>query len=170
MNDQEKIQSYIELYKIQLERYDKRRNFEWKVTMGLWTSIVVLTGFLAGKVHLSWTALGGYIFILIIFSTLWTCGGWLANAKDRNHALVYLNRIEMLLGYTSEEKNYEKPRRLECYKNWSRLFQIMAAGIIMFLSWYFLYIIPVSPHSKASKQTINKSSINSNDVVPTVPN
>lgn len=35
LTDSQKIQVYTELYKVQLERFDKRRDFEWKVTIGL---------------------------------------------------------------------------------------------------------------------------------------
>lgn len=143
MNDEEKTKTYIELYRIQLERFDKRRDIEWKVTMGLWTGIVVLTGFLAGKVQLNVSDLWIYALVWGVFSVLWTSSNRFANRRDMNFALVYLNRIEMLVGHTDKTVEFDMPRRWDFLLDGSRVSQILATAAIMFLSWYFLNIIPV---------------------------
>lgn len=144
VNDQEKLGAYMELYKSQWDRYDKRRDIEWKVTMGLWTGIAVLTGFLAGKVQLSAWDLWIYVLVWVIFSFVWTSNCWHANRKDRNFALVYLNCIERIIGHTSETVEFHEPSRLDFLKDWSRISQIFTTGVLMLFSWYLLHIIPVA--------------------------
>lgn len=145
VNEEEKAKAYIELYRIQLERFDKRRDIEWKVTIGLWTGIAILTGFLAGKVQLGWPDLWIYILVWGVFSFLWTSNNRFANRRDMNFALVYLNRIELLIDHTVKKIEFQMPRRRDFLRDWSRISQIVATAVIMLLSWYFLHIIPIQP-------------------------
>ena len=139
LSEKDKLQGYIEIYRIQLERFDKRRDIEWKVNMAIWTSIVVVTGFLAGKVPLGRCSLLIYTILWIIYSFLWTLNSWYTNKRDMSHALIYLNRIEILLGYKNQENEFKKPLRKDFIMNWSRLSQIIFTGVLLFVSWYFLH-------------------------------
>ncbi len=143
MEDVEKVKAYVELGKIQMDRFNKRRDIEWKVTILIWTGIFVLTGFLAGKAKMELADLFLYAAIWIIFSFGWTPGLWMANETDKQYAEVYLNRVELLIGHTCIKKKFEKPRRFGFLRNWSRLSQIIVTGILLFFSWCFLTRIPV---------------------------
>jgi len=87
----------LTLHKTTVDRYDKRREIEWKVTVGLWTAIIVITGFGAGKVRLQYWLVGGLYFALwYIYALVWTRGHWLANELDREAAAFYANAIASL--------------------------------------------------------------------------
>ena len=156
MNDEEKLKTYIELYKVKLERFDKRRNFEWKVTIGLWTGLSVLTGFLAGKIQLSLFHLVFYIAVWGIFTFVWTRGSWCANEKDMQYAHVYRNHVENLIGHTTEKYTFQPPDWKKCFTNWSRLSQILTTALIMFMSWYYLTLIPVRMDQPQEENDKNK--------------
>lgn len=143
MTDNEKATAFIELYKCQWQRYDKRRDFEWKVTLGLWTGIAAVTAFLAGKIQFSEIHARAYIAIWIVYVFMWTRGSWWKNEEDREFALVYLNRAEQLLKHTKEDREAKKPVWWKFLINWSRFSQISVTAVLMLLSWYVLNKIPV---------------------------
>lgn len=140
MNNSEKLQGYIELYKRQFDMFDKRRSVEWKVTFGLWTGIIVATGFLAGKIETELSALIIYFVIWLVFSFVWTKSCWYANKVDQIWSYVYRNRIEFLIGFAKEEKDYEEPNKWDFLKDWSRKSQIIITFILLGLNWYILNI------------------------------
>ena len=39
----------IEVYRIQVERWNKRRDIEWRLTLTLWSTALIITFALAGK-------------------------------------------------------------------------------------------------------------------------
>lgn len=41
----------IETYRIQVERWNKRRDIEWRVALTFWSAIVIITLGIAGKIH-----------------------------------------------------------------------------------------------------------------------
>ena len=49
----------IEAYRIQVERWNKRRDIEWRLTLTLWSTILITTFALAGKIQPP-----GYIVII----------------------------------------------------------------------------------------------------------
>ena len=42
----------IEAYRMQLERWNKRRDVEWRLTLTIWSTILVITLALTGKYQL----------------------------------------------------------------------------------------------------------------------
>jgi hypothetical protein len=143
VNDYEKTQAFLELYKLQWDRYDKRRDFEWKVTLGLWTGIAVITGFLAGKVQVTVLHLVIYIAIWVVYTFCWSAGSWQKNEEDKEYALVYLRKAEQLLNHIKDERTFSKPNYWGFLKNWSRRSQILATALFLLISWYVLAVLPV---------------------------
>lgn len=146
MDDHEKVQSFLELYKVQWGRYDKRRDFEWKVTLGLWTGIAAATGFLAGKVQMTELHLVIVIYglIWVVYTFVWTAYGWRKNEEDKEYALGYLRKAELLLGHIKEDRNFREPGYWDFLSNWSRLSQVLTSAFLVILSLCVLTIVPVA--------------------------
>ena len=73
----------VEAYRIQVERWNKRRDLEWRVNRMFWGIILVITLSLAGKYQFTgWTSvIHGVLFVGSI-----CCGFeviWLRNAEDK---------------------------------------------------------------------------------------
>lgn len=89
----EKNEVYLKLYKIQWERYDQIRNFEWKVTIGLWAAIGFMAHNFVGKLPVS----NNYFLIIIhiavfIVYSIWHWGGYYANIRNSYYAMGYLEK------------------------------------------------------------------------------
>lgn len=143
MEDKEKLKGYIELYKAQLERFDKRRDIEWKVTLGLWVGIFIFTGFALNNLQIVYFDLWIYAVVWLLFILGITRGTWIANETDKAHANVYRNRIEVLIGYKEDNLELEKPPAWGFITNYARLFQIATTAILLLASWYFLFKSPI---------------------------
>ena len=139
MDNQTRLQGFVELYKVQLERYDKRRDIEWKVTLSLLAGIAISTGFLL-KEHrsLSWSHIWIYALVWLIFSFLWTHHVWSKNFKDMQQAQQYRNQIETLLDPAQPPYVPENPTLRRFIGDRSRITQISATALFLFLSWYVL--------------------------------
>ena len=75
LTTKERADLLLALHNTSIARFDKRRDIEWKVTVGLWTAIIVITGFGAGKVRLQYWFVGGLYFALwCIYALVWTRG------------------------------------------------------------------------------------------------
>lgn len=139
MDDKEKLKGYIELYKAQLERFDKRRNIEWKVIFGAWAAIFGFTAFAENYLQIECFAISVMYASLWLVFVRWVGGTWYANEKDKKHADVYREHIERLIGCMEETpKKYKKPKSLGFLADWSRQVQIAGTSVLLLFSWYFL--------------------------------
>jgi hypothetical protein len=155
MNDEQKAKLYLDLYKIQLERFDKRRDIEWKTSIGLWSAIFVFTGFMAGKLQMQPSDLWMFGLIWILFSLVWTPWNWYANETDKGFAYVYRNRAEVLIGFEKNEITFSSPPKTGFIRDVSRVSQILITAVLLVMSWHYLSTIPVDKQTKTPSNSTN---------------
>jgi hypothetical protein len=133
----------VELYKAQLDRFNQRRIYEWRVALTFWTGIVVATGFLAGKYQAS-TGDGVYFILLWIFYGYWIWNIWAANNYDKRWAEFYRNKIHESLSLPQNGQTAIPGRsdRLGFLKDWSFWSQMIFTAILLLTSWYVLQLNP----------------------------
>ncbi len=143
-NKQQNLDILLRMYEKQLDRWNRRRDDEWKITITFWTGAFVSTGFLANKLKLEVWHLSLYVIIWIIY-VFWLRGVWTANAKDKTWASVYKSRIDISIEIepTESMKKYKEPNPLDFLKDWSMRFQAIFTFALLLLCWYTLYILPV---------------------------
>jgi len=142
MNDRDTL---IELYKTQLEQWNKRRVDEWGITLSLWTSVTVGTGLLAGKVQMNKEHLFGYLIIWLLYTRIWAWNISQANRSDKTWARVYLRKIQLSLSIegVTEEVQYVQPKWWQVFEDWSFWAKAVFTAGILGLSWYILSVVPI---------------------------
>jgi hypothetical protein len=131
---------WVTLANYAIKRFDKRREFEWKVILGFWAAIAAV-GSPAVNINSQtipqWTWAGGWA----LFVFLWIRATWVANEADKRLAAYYLGKAE------SDANNQSRPGKIsthDCdwwfgFLDWARIFQALAtAGIMMAVSgkWF----------------------------------
>ena len=137
MDDRTKL--VLELYKTQLQRWNRRREDEWKVTLVLWSGVAFFTAFLAGKFQTTKLHLLLYSGLWLCYILLWLRGVWWANARDKKWAEVYKSKLEVVLSDRKEERTYTDPTWREFFRDWSVRAQALLTLLIFLVSWFVLY-------------------------------
>lgn len=137
MDDQTEL--ILELYKTQVQRWNKRREDEWRVTLVFWSGAAFFTAFLAGKFQTTALHLLVYSGLWLCYIFLWLRGVWWANARDKKWAKVYKSKLEVVLGDREKEKTYTDPTWYEFFHDWSVWAQALLTLLVFLVSWFVLY-------------------------------
>lgn len=139
MNPIERVDALDRLMKIQADRFDKRRNIEWNVTIGLWAVLVGCVT-LAQKVGINpshYWLFGGAIFL--VHSVLWVPGLRKANESDKQIWMHYAHEIESIV-VTPEHQvkrfDFNRLKSLsnwDVVKDWSQMSQTLTLWLLFFL-------------------------------------
>jgi hypothetical protein len=82
-------------------RFDGRREFEWKITLGFWAAILASIQFLKGNAQLqswqSWQILLVGVTLALCFSFFWLKGIWAANESDKRQSFHFRDEAEKVL-------------------------------------------------------------------------
>lgn len=139
----------LRLYENQLDCRNRRRDYEWKITILFWTGAIVSTGFLANQFKLEQRHifLNIVIFVLILwmlFVFFWLRGIWKSNAVDKKYADVYRSNIEAIIRMRSVESivKYEEPCWCDFIIDYSMQFQALFSLALLILICYMLYNLP----------------------------
>ena len=114
MNQRELFQSYMELAQSGFQRRDLRRNFEWKMSFGLWTAFAVMISFGAAGKSLSpdWVNpelfWGSHAVILILY-LIWTAGLQIASRIDADFGFFYEHKAESMADPAGVKYDHLKP-------------------------------------------------------------
>ncbi len=148
----EKSEKLLFLYEKQLDSFNRRREYEWKITLIFWTGAIGSTGFLVNKLNLEHSCMEQWyifnimmgVFVLwVLFVFLWLSGIWVANEKDKRWAKFYRKQIEAEINMEeSSIKEPEKPYRWDFIGDWSMQFQALFSLALLILIWYMLYNLP----------------------------
>ena len=141
----------IEAYRIQVERWNKRRDIEWRLTLTLWSTIVVTTFALAGKDEFTWHI--GIIY-LAVFGIYWhwiRCL-WVRNAEDKDWTFKYQEIINTKLCVHGKLERGRFPKKpitwrnnyFEVWKDWAMRSQLLLTTVILGFSFLILYLTPKS--------------------------
>ena len=119
MEDKEKVDSLIELCKIQMDHFEKTRNIEFRVNIALWTLIVLAGKFGYGKIHLNDSCSKlfyfGFVFIVIIFHYIWM--KMIQWSQDKDHELTREYKLAILKIFKLPDTDKEKELFSELLKN-----------------------------------------------------
>ncbi len=107
LSPRDKMDCYIELYKLRRAGFDKRRDFEWKLSLGLWAAIAILASKaisvdhekLAGSIN-GLGFLAGHVLIFYMYAFSWS--KWLhsANEFDKEYFYSYKDALEEYVNST----------------------------------------------------------------------
>lgn len=152
LTGKEAVDSYLELYKFQWDRFDKRLALEWKVTLGLIIGIATATGYakaemkLATPVEVGYMPLCLYVLTWLVFTFVWSRGHWKLNEADRYAATQYRYQIETLLDYEDRHLPERLDRHWFSFLDWSRKSQSAAFGLTLVISYALMFSPLYSPH------------------------
>lgn len=126
----DKIDRLIKLADFYVSRFDGRREFEWKVTIGLWGAIL-------GSIAVSSNVLEGIpipSYLLIIFGLLiffghwlWLSYTWRAHRYDKDTAFKFSKAAALLL---KEPVGKWKPKKVFCLAP-SMAFQLYITALLL---------------------------------------
>ena len=141
-----------ETYRIQVERWNKRRAIEWRLTLTLWSTILIVTFAIAGKVQPHWFDI--LMIYLVPFGVYWhwVRGLWIRNAEDKCWMYKYQEKINTkLLIYGKLDKGATPNKPIKCCNNyfevwtdWSACSQLLLTLIILVSSGLILHYTPKS--------------------------
>ncbi len=144
LTPKEKIESWLNLLKHAAERFDARRNFEWKISLGLWAGLLGVAHFLKDSGTPS-IPLWPFLLISAVYGLVWLPGLWQANDNDKNLVNYYRRQVEILVGVDWTGKEMEFPdknegllNRLQAFKDWSIQFQFAVTLGLSLLGWVYL--------------------------------
>jgi len=81
-------------------QFNSRRQYEWKVTIGLWALIAAFVAFLRTQNPQFDQFLILGIIVWILYSFFWLRGVWVGNQDDKNWANHYLKEAEKIFNNT----------------------------------------------------------------------
>ena len=138
----------IEAYRIQVERWNKRRDIEWRLTLTLWSTILIITFTLAGKIEPTWFKflIGIIDVILFVIYWYWLVKLWGRNAVDKEWMYKYQKKINKKLEMLDELDT--TPNR--ALKDWSIQSQLSFTFVILACSFLVLCFLPESKTSPLS--------------------
>jgi hypothetical protein len=147
MDDENKVQAYLELYKAQMEHFNNTRDFEWRINLALWSAILVITGFLVGKVTIDSSSL--WIFAAIfLWHFIWMIQIQKTEDTDEHVMRAYRQHIEELAAWKvpPPEKGewFLRFRWLPSGGFWWVVYETLATGVLLVLAWWALTTVPVS--------------------------
>lgn len=136
------VEGLLRLAELASSRHDQRRQYEWKVSLGLWALLAIgsLRSEALPRIHASIGA--GVVFL---YALLWLRGVWVANANDKSLAQFYWTAAEGRLRGDTKGLG-ERPARLSpsswdfwigFLKNWAMQFHFV---VTMVLVAFFFYV------------------------------
>ena len=133
----------IEAYRIQVERWNKRRDIEWRLTLTLWSTILITTFALTGKYQYPW-CIGIIHLTLFGIYCFWICNLWRRNACDKKQMYNYQKKINEKLSICSNDVSEEG------WKYWNTVSQLLFTFVILVCSFLILHCLPKSEPSLPS--------------------
>ena len=108
----ETIKELLELTDRHRARFEGRRGYEWKLSLGLWSGLALLAGSLAkgeGPVSLSpwWLLPAGLILVFLLFAFVWLPGIAWRHDDDRTKARNCLDQAEWMIREKHQAESFE---------------------------------------------------------------
>jgi hypothetical protein len=149
MEPKDRFDRCMKLAEFAAGRWDARRSYEWKLSLGLWA-------LLAAAIHsLRVEAVPGWIpAVIILLYVFWMNNVWWANYLDRMMMRAYRRQCTMLLnadGIVYEDKYYvrafpllhENPKINRLFgflMDWAVLFQIAVTTLLVLLAYHYCQV------------------------------
>ena len=162
MDAKEQIEACIKLAESSSKRHDARREYEWKLTIALWTVILAAIVYIR-KEALPAPSLEFWLLAWFIHGFFWLRGLWVANNMDKNKSLHFRKQAERLLYCPAEslepipedtenpfdlaKRHWQEGRRHESFKkglewscgfipDWSLGFQFLTTLFLVLLAYF----------------------------------
>lgn len=155
MDKKDKIDLCLKQAELAGSRWDRRRDYEWKVALLFWGGLLAASKFIReADVYIPFVFLcvGGILFVLI-YTFVWLRGIWIANYNDKAWEFFFRSQAAKLLSSDSDEVSTAppkaKPPLRQFLKDYSMIFQAVMTALITFAA---IAII-------GSKTTPNKQSL-----------
>lgn len=98
LNDNDGKKVFVDLAKLAQESFFNRRQYEWKIAFGLWTSIGLWTSAALAKSEkldlMSCHVMVIYVAIALTWLFFWLVPNWRASEQDKLWKHYYMNKAE----------------------------------------------------------------------------
>ncbi len=149
--------------------FDRRRDYEWKVSLGIWTVLATLTGILLSKeIAVSGMVVFGgsllFVVTIVALQSYWQKGIANANDTDRAVADYYASLMaeELRIPLLPPELKEKMRLRQTGLKSYSHRFQIL---VTIVLGFALIGVIWLRTH----QTTLHATAENQTTVSPPVP-
>ena len=132
----------IETYRIQVERWNKRRDIEWRLTLTLWSTIFLVTFAIAGKIRPQCCVIVAIYTILFLIYLFWTVRLWERNAEDKKWMDKYQTKINEELSIRGSATLDKSPP--SALRDWNVISQLLFALFLFTVSGLILHYMPKS--------------------------
>lgn len=152
----EKFDACIVLAEFSGDRFDSRRDYEWKVTIGFWTLIAVAISFVVGRsVQIPWWC----VPVVVLLHCVWLRGVNVGHRNDVQRAFHFRQEAEACLLHDnyviSPSPALLKTSELAWWfgflTNWATLFETLATSGIITAGCILTRIAPTQsqlPHAR----------------------
>jgi hypothetical protein len=98
MDDSQRLQACMKQAEFYTHLFDARRNYEWKVTLGFWTLLILAIGTrpLSGNLPI-WLGLPTIVLLGGTHIFVWLRGVYVAHETDKRRAFHFAAHAEMIL-------------------------------------------------------------------------
>lgn len=133
MESDPNIKACLDLAAFSAGRFDARRDFEWKVTVGVWTVLAVSVGFSYGK---AFTIPWWFIPAVTSLHAFWVRGVYVGNQNDIKKAYHFREQAELCL-LNSDHKVTPSPTLIKRFSlqwhlgflsNWATGFEVLVTA------------------------------------------
>jgi len=140
MEDNDRFDALMKLADFFSGRHDARREFEWKVTLGLWA---VILGAISYHEKLHWPRVLclpiiplASVMTFIIYYRFWLRPLWTKNVLDRDQAFDALEQAKKVLINAGHEPVFRSRSSIDVswclfLKDWSMFFQAIATALLL---------------------------------------
>jgi hypothetical protein len=149
MDDKDRFDRFVALANFRLRRWDARRNYEWKISLGLWGLLAASAYYIPIKPNMCVVS----ALLIIVFFTyviFWSLPILVRNDEDMDTAFYYMKQAETVLDINVDAP--EKPKqRLTIFQyfmnpkrwsinsgTWAPFFQIVATAVFEIATWWML--------------------------------
>lgn len=185
MTDEQRrvFDALAEFWKAAWTSFDRRRDYEWKVSLGVWTVLATLTGILLTKeiavesvLVLGWSAC--FVLLLMGLQAFWQKGVARANDTDRDKADYYAGRMaeELRIPLLPPDLEQKVSLHRRGLKNYSHRFQLSLTFVLglslVSVVWFRTHDsvqsvgLPATPRQVSSDQ---QAQVDNNEVKMTPP-
>jgi hypothetical protein len=166
MNEKERLDGYLALVKHHAERHDKRREYEWKISLGIWGALLGTVAVVKDvSLNTVWFWVAGGV-ICAIYGLVWLPGVSKANEIDKRLWQRFRDQAADVLHagpqHIPSRLEIPKPSRWEAFLDWSILAQFLITITLYVAIALWLGIRPSNMPSQPKDVSSSRSATTGN--------
>ena len=135
----EKFDAHMKMAEFAGARHDGRRAYEWKITLGLWTILLLA---IRNRTHLEIPQFGLLVIaiLIVILDACWLRGIYRTNQEDGGISRYHRDAAGKILGIV-HERSSEEPKwkkRIGFLGHWSLSFQFGTTVLLVFVAFWIV--------------------------------